>query len=104
MADQSDEAVLPSPDITVLGMGFRFVTRQYSEFVDWSSLQPQHTLRVWLRGRVVSKEFEFEGGPAGRFIPRASNTLVIPAGLRSAGCTRKGACEFAETTAPIAAA
>jgi AraC family transcriptional regulator len=103
MTEQPDDAVLPSPDITVLGMDFRFVTEQVSESVEWSILQPHHTLLVWRRGRVASKEFEFEGGRSGRFVPRASNTLVVPAGLRSAGCVHKGTCEFVEITVPVAA-
>lgn len=91
---------LHSRDITVLGVEFSFVTQRMAESVDWSFSRKQHTILVWRRGRASSKEFQFEGGSAGRMTPRDGNVWVIPAELSSAALVRNAAFEFAQLTLP----
>ncbi|MUL84324.1 helix-turn-helix transcriptional regulator [Mycobacterium sp. CBMA247] len=84
------------------GIDIRFVSQKFAESVDWSFSEPKHEVLVWRSGSAVSKEVEFERGPAGRITPRASNVWVIPAGHRSAALARDTACEFAQLTLPPA--
>lgn len=92
--------LLHSRDITVLGVEFSFITQRMAESVDWSFSRKQHTILVWRKGRASSKEFQFEGGSAGRMTPRDGSVWVIPAELSSAALVRNAAFEFAQLTLP----
>lgn len=88
-------------DFAVLGIGVKLVTQQFADSVDWSFSESEHKVLVWRSGRANSKEVEFEGGRAGRIIPRVSNVWVIPAEQRSAALATQTECSFAQLTLPI---
>lgn len=90
-----------SLDFTVLGIGVELVTQQFADSIDWSFSASEHKVLVWRTGRANSKEVEFEGGRAGRVIPRVSNVWVIPAEQRSAALATHAECSFAQLTLPI---
>lgn len=100
-----DKPPTPTPSsrrVSVLGIGAHLVQQEFADSVDWSFSDAHHNVLVWRHGQAMSKDVDFEGGRAGRVMPRADNVWVIPAGQRSAAWATKTECSFVHLTFPAA--
>lgn len=89
-------------ECTGLGLDLTTVRQGLTDSVDWAFDDPlRHTVLVWRRGAVRTKEIAFAGGRGGTVTPRPGNVWIIPAGFRSAGMARMAEFEFRQLTIPL---
>lgn len=87
-------------ECTGLGVDLTTIRQDLTDSVDWAFDDPHHTVLVWRRGSVRTKEIEFDDGRGTTVTPRPGNLWIIPAGLRSAGVARGAEFEFRQLTVP----
>lgn len=84
-----------------LGLDLTTVRQDLTDSVDWAFDDPHHTVLVWRRGSVRTKEVAFAGGRGGTITPQPGNVWIIPAGSRAAGMARVAEFEFRQLKIPL---